>query len=358
MRTPPSSLSGLVAQPQVRQAPRNLPIHLLPPSFALTDAAGVPRQPTLGEQVRDAFVSLDFLADRRRLLSAVFELYHMLTLLAALWFLASALTWTRAAGVAVLLIIFANLWNTVWYHRYCSHRTFTFRWRWVPRLLLWLNPMGFREEIYALLHYPHHLYTDQSRDPYGPHLGRLGSYVASGRFRIATDIDVADYERLKRLLAHVPLRFASHLTFQRWGCVEAPWHYLTRFMVANLAWSALAGAVGGLGTLLVLYTTVFLFTFLMRDFNYRGHGGGATRHRGWDYDRRHLGINQWFYGLIASEWHNNHHLLPRSARNGFLPGQIDLAFAFLALLRGLHIVVQLNDQRELFYKKIRARGDS
>jgi len=313
--------------------------------------------PTLWEQVRDFFVSLDFVRDRRRTLSVVFEVYHLVTLGCALAFVLRYATPLGATVLVVLLLAFANVWNTVWYHRYCSHRAFSFRSLWTARALLWLNPIGFREEIYALLHYPHHLYTDSADDPYGPHLGRLGSYVASGRFRIDTKLTEGEYDRLKRLISHVPIVCSSLATFKRWGSVEHPIHYLGRLLFANAVWGGISYVIAGPSGVMVWYTTVFLFTFLMRDFNYRGHGGGRVRHRdAWDFSRDTLALNQWFYGLIASEWHNNHHMFPRSAKNGFLAGQIDVAFGMVVGLRWLGVVDSVNDHTSMFRERI-ARSD-
>lgn len=329
-----------------------LPVRLVAPSFSLFDEAGELRLPTVREQVRDFFVSLDFSHDRRRLLSFVFEAYHVATFGTALVFCARYVTPLRLGAAALLLFVFAIVWNTVWYHRYCSHRAFSFRRPVVARFFLWLNPIGFREEIYALLHYPHHIHTDTPRDPYGPHLGRLGSYVASGRFRIDTELTEAEYEGLKRLIVHVPIRISSLANFKRWGSVESPLHYLVRLTFANIVWALTSFTCGGLPGLLLWYTTVFVFTFLMRDFNFRGHGGGKVRHRDrWDFDRSHLGINQWFYGIIAGEWHNNHHMYSRSARSGFLPGQIDVPFGFLVALRWLGVVDRLNDNVAQFRER-------
>jgi stearoyl-CoA desaturase (delta-9 desaturase) len=101
---------------------------------------------------------------------------------------------------------------------------------------------------------------------------------------------------------------------------------------------------------------VFTFTFLMRDFNYRGHRRrGEPRHvEGWDLDRDSLALNQRFYGYLAGEWHNNHHSFSASANCGFRPGQPDLAFI---VIKGLHrtgVVERFNDHRPHFERKFGA----
>jgi stearoyl-CoA desaturase (delta-9 desaturase) len=56
-------------------------------------------------------------------------------------------------------------------------------------------------------------------------------------------------------------------------------------------------------------------------------------------------------GLLAGEWHNNHHLFPGSARCGFLPGQLDLAWVYIYSLRRLGMVAWYKDSKKEFLKK-------
>jgi stearoyl-CoA desaturase (delta-9 desaturase) len=83
------------------------------------------------------------------------------------------------------------------------------------------------------------------------------------------------------------------------------------------------------------------------------HGGNQPRRKkvGWEFDDRNYALNQWFYGYIASEWHDNHHKYPFSASNGFLPGQIDLAFQIIKLLHRLGIVESYVNAKPLFEKE-------
>ena len=210
------------------------------------------------------------------------EVFHLLTLVVALVFVFCYATPLRAAVLVGLCSSSPTYGIRSGTTAIAATARFRFVTLWAAKVLVWLNPIGFREEIYALLHYPHHLYTDSADDPYGPHLGRLGSYVASGRFRIDTNLTEGEYERLKRLISHVPIACSSLATFRRWGSVEHPIHYLGRLLFANMVWGSISYLIAGSAGAMVWYTTVFVFTFLMRDFNYRGHGGGRVRHRdGW-----------------------------------------------------------------------------
>jgi len=103
------------------------------------------------------------------------------------------------------------------------------------------------------------------------------------------------------------------------------------------------------------FSAVFTFTFLMRDFNYRGHSHSSPpKHvEGWDLDRRSLALNQRFYGYIAGEWHNNHHSFRASANCAFLPGQLDLAFIVIKAMHRVGIVDRFNDHRPQFRQLFR-----
>lgn len=92
----------------------------------------------------------------------------------------------------------------------------------------------------------------------------------------------------------------------------------------------------------------------MRDFNYFGHGGGHQRPKrpGWEFYDRTLALNQTFYGIVASEWHNNHHMFPRSANTGLTPSQIDVSFLVIRLMRKLGIVSSYVDAVPRFRRQL------
>src|SRR5262249_24729730 len=138
----------------------------------------------------------------------------------------------------------------------------------------------------------HHSKSDEPGDPYGPHLGWLGSYLATEtQQKMNRDMTRVEYERLAKSLDHCGFVQNSFEQYQRTGSVENVWHYAARVLVANLVWPALAFALAGWTGVLAWISGVFLFTFVVRDFNYRGHSGlmGSNRHG--------EPLNQLIYGL-------------------------------------------------------------
>ena len=101
-----------------------------------------------------------------------------------------------------------------------------------------------------------------------------------------------------------------------------------------------------------LFGCTFLWAIGIRTFNYDGHGQGKDKRRdGIDFNRADLSINQVWPGYVAGEWHNNHHLYPRSARTGFLRYQFDGAWLFIRGLEKLGLVDTVIDDKQRFFKK-------
>jgi fatty-acid desaturase len=308
---------------------------LVPPSYAPVEA--IPRKPTLREIMVEWVDAVAFWRDGTRLLPAFYAAYHLATFGIFVFFF---ITRPSISGVLAIMAIssgIATLYNTVWYHRYCSHRAFKFRsLRWT-RLFLWTNPVCFREECYVIPHRVHHWSSDEPGDPYGPHLGWLGSYLATeSQQKFNRNISRAEYDRFAKSLEHIGFPRNSYEQFQRTGSVENLWHYAARTVFVNLLWPAAAFAVAGWTGALAWFSGVFLYTFLVRDFNYRGHGGLlGTQPKG-------IPLNQVFYGLVAGEWHENHHNHPRLARSGLAWWQMDIPYCIIKAMSLCRIVTHYN----------------
>lgn len=325
---------------------------LLPRAYSLRDADGNRKPVSITEALRQYWRSLNFLADRRRTLHALFELGHFLMAIPTIIFFARYVSVSTMVAYFAMFMFLANVANTIWYHRYVSHRAFQFAHPVIPKIILWLNPLGYREEVYALVHHIHHTKSDTDDDPNGPQLSWLGNYAAS-YFEIDTDMSRAQYEHLKARLAHVGMRFSSYESFQRWACVESIPHYLTRWLFATVLWVTVFYATGGMPLLMAWLAVQFCWHAVVRDFNFRGHAkdGESSQIDGWEFDRRSHALNQRFYGYLAGEWHNNHHAFRASANTAFRPGQVDLPFQMIRFMAKLGIVSSYLDHRRQFNER-------
>src|SRR5205085_9742149 len=157
------------------------------------------------------------------------------------WFSLTHFSVTTVAVVALIGCFIGTIYNTVWYHRFCSHQAFKFSSIWFARIFLWTNPLFLREESYVIPHRIHHAKSDEPGDPYGPHLGWLGSYLATETVqKTKRNFTAPEYERLVKSLGHMGFISNSYPQYLRTGSVENLWHYLARVIAAFLFWGGLA----------------------------------------------------------------------------------------------------------------------
>ncbi len=332
----------------------------LDPVYPTEHADGSVRKPTLTEVLRQYLHVINPRRDSSHWLNLHVEIYFYLALFFFIVFLTQYLTVMNVVIFSVVFYVMANVLNTFWYHRFCSHNAFTFTNGVVPTLIMWFNPIAYREEVYAFNHLLHHRFSDTKDDPYGPHLGWMGNFFASPFYKVDRSISEADFEHLKKVLSHIGLSFASYESFKRWGSVESVSSFLLRSTFANIFWASIMWWLGGFELLTVWFAIIFAYHAVARDFNYRGHGGSAeqAQHKdNVDFYRSSKALNQVFYGLSAGEWHNNHHAFQRSANAGFLPYQLDIPFLLVKLLKKLGIVAKYNDAQEAFERKYLNNSD-
>lgn len=304
---------------------------LLPPTYAGTVVAG--QRPSLRQLLVEWVDAVAFWRDSTRVFPALYAAYHLATGLVFGAFMIRHLSLGAVVTVMAIGSSIATVYNTVWYHRYCTHRAYRFSRLLWARMFLWTNPVCFREESYVIPHRIHHAHTDQPGDPYGPHLGWLGSYLGTeSQQKLNRDLSAPEYDRLARSLNHLGMAKNSFEAFGRTGSVEPLWHWLLRVAAANGFWNGLAYWVAGWWGVQAWLAGVFFYSALVRDFNYRGHGGFFGEHEPGQP------LNQIFYGLIAGEWHENHHQQPRLARSGFRWWQLDVPYWIIRLLYAVGVV--------------------
>ena len=331
---------------------KRLPV-LVEPRFRHPGTDDSVQPPTVAEIVSELLHVLNLkVFPTYKLLAANFFCY-LLTSLLFIVFSLNYLSLSNILFAAICVVFVGTLYNSVWFHRYCCHSAFEFKKAYFSYLFLWTNPLSFifREEVYAIPHRIHHEQTEKAADPYGPHLGWLGSFLSTELTqRLNTDITEKDYEWMKSSIHHIGLRVNDFQRFTKTGSIENVVQYSLRVIFAQLFWVALIYSVGGFTFVLSWYASIFITASLIRDFNWRGHGGSFHRVKkpGWEFGKRSYALNQRFYGYIASEWHDNHHKYPTSANNGFLPGQIDIAFSVIQFLQKLGFVQSCIDSFSRF----------
>jgi sn-1 stearoyl-lipid 9-desaturase len=329
---------------------------LLEPAYSYASADANPHQPTFHEVIKELAAVMNLMRFPSHFVTASNFIFQISTGVVFLIFLSRYISIGTVSFIVCATFFFGTIYNTIWYHRYCSHVAFEFSNRFYPMVFLWTNPLAFifREEIYIFPHRIHHEQTEKPSDPYGPHRGWLASLLAPELTqRFNSTILEEDYDSLVRSIQHVGFPSHSYDRFKETSCFENSAHYWTRIILSQLFWIGIVCLLGGLAYVAAYYSAIFISTLLIRDFNWRGHGGNfrRTKRTGWEFGTNSFALNQYFYGYIASEWHDNHHKFPFSANNGFLPAQIDAAFLLIKLMYKIGIVQSYVDAKPMFVRE-------
>ncbi len=240
--------------------------------------------------------------------------------------------------------------GTIWHHRYCTHNAYTFRnnfWRTITQnLTISMIP----EEIYVVSHHVHHAKSDQPGDPYNASGGFLYCFLADANHQpVAKDLSEPDYNKAANLMKHTGIKVNTYAQYLKWGSVSNPLSAIISCLLNWSFWFAAFYLIGGFALACTVFGAAAFWAVGVRTFNYEGHGKGEDKRReGVDFNDKDMSINQIWPGLVAGEWHNNHHLYPKSARTGFLPHQVDLAWYYIWLSNKVGAVSSYHDSKKEF----------
>lgn len=323
------------------------------PSYGWTDKDGNLSKPSPGILFKEFFRRLNVFSNKKNWLS--FTSWMMIVCLAVPF----SLLLFKYMSLKTLLIAFAysmivmGSHGTVWYHRYCTHRAFKFRnpvWRFITQnITLKIIP----EEIYVISHHVHHSKSDQPGDPYNAQGGFLYCFLADVNHQpISKSLDEKSYNRCVKLMQHTGQISNTYAQYQKWGSLANPFRTIGGIILNWGFWYAVFFMIGGHELACTIFGAAGFWAVGVRTFNYEGHGKGEDKRReGTDYNREDMSINQLWPGIVAGEWHNNHHLFPKSARSGFLPHQVDLAWCYIKLLSLIGGVTEYHDSKKKFLKE-------
>lgn len=274
------------------------------------------------------------------------------------FFLFKYFSWPLVGAIVVYSMVIMGTHGTIWYHRYATHKSYTFShplWRLLTQNLV---VKTLPEEVYVVSHHVHHSKSDEPGDPYNPQAGFLYCMLAEfNHQRVSPDLSEGDYKKVVHFMKHTGVKINSYEKYRKWGSVASPLYTIGLWAANWVFWYTAFYFIGGHALACALFTAALLWFVLVRAFNYTGHGGGHAKHRdGVDFDRSNLSINQSRPGLLAGEWHNNHHLYPGSARAGFLPTQLDLAWIYIYVLYKLKMVSTYRDSKKEFLRKYVEKG--
>jgi len=325
---------------------------LQPPMYGWQDADGNLVKPANREILREFFSRLNVIKDRRNWLS-FFSWFKVICLIPFLVvFVIYFLSWWTVVAALVYGIIMA-IHGSVWYNRYCTHRAFEFAhpfWRFFTKnLTLDLIP----EEIYVISDHVHHAKADRPGDPHNAQGGFLYCFLSDVIHQpIARNMTEADYFDVKLLMKHTGIPGNNYLQYQKWGSYVNPVFAIASWLLNWAFWYSVFYLIGGNALACTLFGAAGLWAICSRMFNYEAHGRGINKQcKGKDFGVADKSLNQLLPGIIAGEWHNNHHLYPKSARCGFQPNQVDPAWRYIKLMYRLGAVSGYKDDKRRFYEK-------
>jgi fatty-acid desaturase len=314
---------------------------------------GVLRRPTVAEILREWGARMNLFASRKAWLPVTGWFWTVALLPFGVVFLTHYFSWPLMLAGFLYSMVGLGTLGTVWLHRYSTHRAFTFRNSVCKFICRNLSVKIIAEEVYVVSHHVHHAFADQPGDPYNVHAGWLYCFLAGELHQpINRNLSREDYERLCLLVRHTGMRINSYDQYRTWGSIAHPVTTTLHYVLNWTFWYAAFYLVGGHALATALFGWSAVWAIGIRAHNYDLHAGGKDRRRaGVDFDRSTLAINQLWPGLVAGEWHNNHHLFPSSARAGFLPWQPDISFSLIRLCRFLGIVTSWRDFRDKFHQR-------
>lgn len=328
------------------------------PSYKWKDEHGNLSKPTNGQIIREFFSRINVFRTRKNWLPFFSWFSPLCFLPLAVYYIVSQVRhfnpWMLVA-VFIYSMIMMGTHGTIWYHRYCTHHAYAFRnrfWRFVTQnLVVKMVP----EELYVVSHHVHHALSDKPGDPYNASAGFLYCFMADANHQpIAKNMTETEYARTLKFMEHTGVKPNSYAEYLKWGSIASPRSTIILTVLNWIVWYGIFFLIGGHILASGLFTAALIWAFGVRTFNYEGHGKGEDKRReGTDYNEKDMSINQLWPGIVAGEWHNNHHLYPASARSGFLNHQIDLAWYYIKALSLIGGVSSYHDSKKQFLQQYR-----
>jgi len=325
------------------------------PSYGWADERGELIVPSTKQLWRQAFSNINIFKCRKNWITMISWLMAACLAPFCILFITQYFSWPLLVVTVFYSLIIMGTHGTIWFHRYCTHKSYKFShpfWRIITQNLVIKT---FPEEIYVVSHHVHHAKSDQPGDPYNSKAGFLYCMLAEINHQgINKNLTGPDYDKTATMLSHAGVRLNSYRQYRYWGSLTPPLNAMINCILNWTAWYLIFYFCGGHALACTLFSAAMFWLIFIRAFNYTGHGKGKDKHvDGLDFDHRSLAINQSRPGLLTGEWHNNHHLYPGSARAGFLPYQLDLAWIYIYCMFKMGAVSSYHDSKKEFLRKFR-----
>lgn len=323
------------------------------PSYGWSDQNGNLVKPSVSRLYKEAFSRINIFKSRKNWISLISWLMVVCMVPFFYFFIVEYFSLRNLIIFLVYSMIIMGTHGTIWFHRYCTHKSYTFShpiFRFITQNLVIRT---FPEEIYVVSHHVHHSKSDEPGDPYNPRGGFMYCMLSDVNHQsIAKDLDEKDYTKVVHFMSATGVPLNTYAQYQKWGSATNVYYNVLMWLLNWGFWYGAFYLIGGHALACTIFSAAMFWFIFVRAFNYTGHGKGEEKHvDGIDFDRRNLSLNQMRPGLFAGEWHNNHHLYPGSARAGFLKYQLDMPWIYIYTLYKLGAVKSFRDSKPEFMKR-------
>src|SRR5688572_22754348 len=136
------------------------------PSYGWKDEKGELIKPTRKQLFSEFLTRSNIFKSKKNWISFIGWFMIVCMIPFAYFFLVHYISWQLLIVFLLYTMIIMGTHGTIWLHRYCTHKSFTFRhkiWRFLTQnLVIKTVP----EEMYVVSHHVHHVKSDEPGDPY------------------------------------------------------------------------------------------------------------------------------------------------------------------------------------------------
>ena len=228
------------------------------------------------------------------------EVVYILSVLLTIYALLFHFTWSALLVIYLGMFLYGCLGLSINNHRYLSHKTFEYRYKWMEKVFSLLatvagtgSPLNWVE-----IHIQHHRHADTEKDPHSP---RYKSYFEI----IVPQFENHEYKRVKRML-----RDPFHVFLHR------------KYWLVNFTWWAILYLVGGMWLFLFLGPVAALAT-MTTQFTYQAYLTHKFGYRNYDTKDDSRNAPSIYIFDFGEALHNNHHAKPNEYNYAHKKGEFD-----------------------------------
>jgi len=244
---------------------------------------------------------------------AILTTFHLLAIPVLFTF-----TWQNLAALIIGNWIVGSFGVGLGWHRLLTHRSFSVP-KWLEYALTVIGTMSIQDspDKWVATHRIHHAFTETEKDPHSTRPGFWWAQIGWIVWGTAQDHDASTLKR------YVPdlLKDKGQVLISRFYYVPIIVSAAVLFLVGG--WSMVIWGVFG-RVVLGWHTTWFV--------NSLSHLYGSQPHKTGDDS-----TNNWFVAMLTfgEGWHNNHHMVPTSARHGLKWYQFDMNWIAIRIFEKL-----------------------